>query len=358
MATLFEAAMGGYNAADEMISKGIAKRAAVEKYGDMAHDPGLYSALQGIELAEKRDNRSAEMQTYNIESRSRREARDVQTHNFDHQTKVDDKKKDGILNLVQGLRKARDDGEDLGVAFDNMVDILPGLGVDEKDIPEMRKQLVENPDMLDEYYAALMDGKGGAKTAAAAQKKADAEAAAAEGQQKVSSTIGGMRKDIARLDELGGITSLDAGPLGNMWRWHSGSWTGRFIGRLVGGEEEKLRQAFEGKRMHLVNAVKSAEGLGAKMFDSNKDMEMWLASMGDPASQNVKTVIDLLDEFETKYGLMLEGQPYSKIKMDPKRFRPDRGRGEQPTLQAKGRCSETNLHRLCRSDNRQLLFGR
>ncbi len=197
MGTLFDAAMSGYNAADKMIRSERAHRAAREKYGDIADDPGLFSAIQQIELDRNRDTRATEQQNFNQDMRLRREKRDVEKHTTDQSHTQDDRKKDGILNLVNGLREARDNGDDLGEAFDSMVKNLGDLGVSEEDIPGLREELLANPAILDQYHKALTDpGKGKGGLSASAQAKADAKAA---------STGTAIQDSLMRLDILEGV---------------------------------------------------------------------------------------------------------------------------------------------------------
>lgn len=167
MATLFETAMRGYQIADEMIKESRGYQAAREKYGDgPASDPGLFSALQEMDLAKNRDAR-AERQT---QIQERQDARSQGSYDTEQSTIKDDRQKEATLNLVNGLREARDKGEDIGAAFDALADTLPGLGVSKEDLPAMKEELLKNPAILDQYYEALTGGdlknkgKGSTKT--------------------------------------------------------------------------------------------------------------------------------------------------------------------------------------------------
>ena len=303
MTTLFEAAMGGYNMGADMIRRGRAYKAAREQYGDMAGDPGLFSALQDIELAQNRDAR-AERQT-DMQMKTQQQAYDVTDES---------RREDGILNLVQGLRQARDSGQDLGTAFDQMSTNLPNLGVDPADIPKLKEELLANPKILDSYYEALAPAT---KTSASMQKEllkqqlAEEKKAAAAAQ--VSGTIGKLREHYELLDELGGIPNTDTGVMESIGRFASSSWAGRLSGRVIGSEEESLRRTIDGLRPSLLAAMKSAEEMGAKMFDSQKDMELWMSTVTDP-TQDIQTVYRLLDEFEEKYGLAMQGVTPETIK--------------------------------------------
>lgn len=179
MSTLFEAAMGGYNAADQMIKEGRAYRAAREKYGEKASNPGLFSALEEMDLAKNRDSRAErqiKIQERAADRADRQESRTAQSHSIQTREAESGRDQAGLFSLVNGLRQARDSGQDLGAAFDQLVDKLPEFGVSEEDIPTLRQELLDNPAILDSYYEAL----GGDKAAGVkpmTQKQAQAKEA-------------------------------------------------------------------------------------------------------------------------------------------------------------------------------------
>ena len=300
MATLFETAMTGYAIADEMIKSKKGYDAAVAQYGEgRASDPGLFTALQAQDIAANTDRRA-----------ERVDARDATTHSYKTQTLHNEQQEDGLLNLVQGLRQARDSGQDLGEAFDQLAGALPNLGVSEEDLPTMRQELLDNPDMLDSYYAALTDA---GEVAQNIENRKDGglggtadSGGATKAQHDVSRIITDMNGYYDRLDELGGIQNTEAGIIGSVGRYMSGSMAGRFTGGVIGSEKESLRRTVEGLRPSLLQAIIQSEGMGARMFDSNADMKMWLATVTDP-SQDIQTVRRLLKEFEAKNGIVAAG---------------------------------------------------
>lgn len=195
MATLFETAMKGYQLADDMIKETRGYQAAREQYGDgPASDPGLFSALQQMDLAKSQDSR-AERQTQIAE---RQDTRSQEKHGVEMGTTSDARKKDATLNLINGLREARDQGEDLGQAFDALADTLPGLGVSEEDLPAMKDELLKNPAILDQYYEALT----GAKSTAAAKGGAKGAAKSAEDRAAAESEITKFDDVLRRIDLL------------------------------------------------------------------------------------------------------------------------------------------------------------
>src|SRR5690606_28110040 len=108
------------------------------------------------------------------------------------ETAQQERQKQAVLGLVNGLRQARDQGQDLGAAFDALADTLPSLGVDPKDIPQMRQALIDNPAILDQYYAALTDPVEAAKLQKIAGSGSGANQLA--NAEQVGSTIGKMRE--------------------------------------------------------------------------------------------------------------------------------------------------------------------
>lgn len=314
MATMFEVAMNGYNLADEMIKKSKGYAAAKEQYGEgRASDPGLFSALQQQDLAANQDRRAerADVRAERADWRAE-ETQDmaVENHQYNTRTRQDDDNKAGLLNIVQGLMQARDDGQDLGATFDSLADKLPNIGVSPEDIPAMKEELVKNPQILDSYYASLVTpaqqvalAKASGKTSATAASAAKATQAAVD----VSRVTNKLRGWYDELDQMGGITNTEKGALSNIGRSISQSRLGNWTNRQIGGQESSLRSSILSMRVSLINSMKAAEELGAKMFDSNKDMEMWLATVTDPGTQDLQTTKRLLDEFEAKYGMAMAG---------------------------------------------------
>ena len=299
--------MTGYAIADEMIKSKKGYDAAVEEFGEgRASAPGLFTALQNQDIAANQDQRadSAEARAERVDSRA------ATTHAYTTETNREAQAEDGLLNMVQGLRQARDNGEDLGAAFDNLAGSLPNLGVSQEDLPAMRQELLDNPAMLDSYYAALTDAGEMAQTI---ENEEDgglgggtSEGDTTKAQQDVTATIKNMSQHYERLDELGRIKSSDVGAIRSLGRASASSGVGRFIGGALGSEEEGLRRTIEGMRPMLLQSIIQAEGMGARMFDSNADMQMWLSVVTDP-TQDIQTVRRLLKEFEAKHGVASAG---------------------------------------------------
>lgn len=302
MATMAQLFAQGYQMGGDIPRKARAREAAREKYGDAVDDPGLFAALQNMELAENRDSRAAQQQTFQQGVTTAREGRASEQHDFTMDEAKSKSQRDAALRVVNGLRAARDRGEDVIGAFDKMRDSLLEMGVDPVDLPEMRTQLAENPDLLDSYHAALTSGTPlTVKSAKAAQDTEKDAAAEAEGREDASEVITELRDLYTKLDEGKGITNSDVDSFSNVIRWMRSTAGGRLAGAATGTKNEEYRRSIEAIRPHLINIIKSMEGLGAKMFDSNKDMEMWLATVSDPSS-GLGAVNRALDVFEARYG--------------------------------------------------------
>lgn len=143
------------NALEDRYQQRKALGAAIEKYGDRARDPGLYTALQNSDIAGAQEARAERESQQSMQIRSAQEGRAAETFSINKQDNDQAKRQQATLGLVQGLRQARDRGEDVGAAFDKMAETLPSLGVNPDDIPAMRQAVVDNPAILDDYLAAL-----------------------------------------------------------------------------------------------------------------------------------------------------------------------------------------------------------
>jgi len=332
MGTLYESAMRGYQAADKMIKQARGYQAARKQYGDgLASDPGLYSAIQNVQNARHQDVRAQEQLQLNknadqrstqrlgiAQNQERRQQATFQTKQSTFQTQ---QRRDGVMRLVKGLRTSIANGQDPGAAFDSLSGALQGLGVDAKDIPNMRAQLVANPKILDSYYASLagpgqekIDAQkqiaalrasktGKAGSGASASSPADVQAAR-QGAHDLVEKIRGAYND---LNAQGAMGNTNNSTLGNAYASARGSYIGRAVGGFLHTKAETSRQTIEGLIPNMIIKMKSASKLGARMFNSDQDMKMWLSAMSNP-SQSYQTVNALLNQFEANYGRVNNGQ--------------------------------------------------
>lgn len=288
-----------------------ALNAAVEKYGDVARDPGLFSALQNLDINAAQEQRAQKGFDQDYAITGAREQRAAGQHEFEMGAAEQDRQQQAVLGLVNGLRVARDRGEDVGAAFDALSDTLPSLGVNPEDIPAMRQAVVDNPAILDDYYAALtggaQTGAGGAAGAPTAAQAAKAQQQA-EGSQQVSQLTEEMRAAYKKLDEGGGIPSEEAPTFDSVVRWLRSSGVGRVTGSMLGTQNESLRQQAEGARQLLMLAIKNATGMSAQQMNSNMELQAMLKAATDPGA-TVESNMAALDRIEEAFGLAAPTQP-------------------------------------------------
>lgn len=282
--------------------------AARKEFGDgPASSPELFTTLRG-------DKRSDEY----LDIAKSQDTRATEKHGLEMESTGDLIKEDGMLKFVNGLRKARDEGGDIGKAFDDMSKVLPNLGVDPEALPDLRKEVIENPALLDQLHASLSTGKKGATGGLTAKQQIDIQEAQqkeAKAKESITNDVLFMGDAYRRLDELGGIQNVDDNWMGRIGRSASQSWVGRTIGEMRGTEEAQLRQSITARRTGLIAAMKSAGDLGSKMFDSNKDMEMWLENLSSPTT-NIHTALQQLESFNDKFGRALEGEEIQSLSVD------------------------------------------
>lgn len=281
-----------------------ALNAAVEQYGDVARDPGLFSALRNYDIAGTSEARAQKGfdQAYDITAKNESRV-DTQFQNSQQ-----DRQKQAVLGLVNGLRTARDRGEDIGTAFDKLADTLPSLGVNPDDIPAMRQAVIDNPAILDDYYASLTTGAPGRAGAAGAPSAAQLakEKTQDEASQQVSQLTEEMRAAYQSLDAGGGIPSEKAPAFDSVVRWMRSSGVGRVAGSMLGTQNESLRQQAEGARQLLMLAIKNATGMSAQQMNSNMELQAMLKAATDPGA-TVESNMAALDRIEQAYGASTEG---------------------------------------------------
>lgn len=324
MATMAELFATGYQLGRDIQNQDKALRAAQEKYGDIALDPGLFSALAG-------EQRAQESHTQGMRLRETAEARAQGGYDLEVEAAEQAKAQKALLGLVNGLRTARDRGEDVGVAFDNYAKsgLLETLGVDPNDIPAMRQAVVDNPAILDDYYTSLTGPQaGGARPTDREQARRimnDPSASPADQQwaakvmgvtppgggnpaaaAQVSGTVEELRDIYNALDEGAGITAAGHDPVSSAVRWVRSSAAGRMAGSVLGTRNESLRQQAEGARQLLILAIKNATGMSARQMDSNVELQAMLRAATDPAL-TYEANMAALDRLDALYGLSSQG---------------------------------------------------
>ncbi len=188
---VLQAFQEGYNLPATM----RARDAAREEFGPAADAPGLFTALRADRRAEANQDLNRRVQEQTIGIRGAQERRTQQGFETEQSLTEEERKRRAVLGLVNGLRSARDQGQDVGEAFDQQMETMSVLGVSEEDIPAMRQAVVDNPAVLDDYYQALTGGQ--TKPSSAKEQRAAADAAKA-----ADSEIAKFDDVLNRIDKL------------------------------------------------------------------------------------------------------------------------------------------------------------
>jgi len=302
MATLIELFKMGYDIGQDIPRESRARAAARLEYGAAADDPALFNQLEEGRLASQQEARLGRQE----DRQQSQFDRQVRAQDFEMQGARQERSQRAVLGLVNGLRSARDRGEDIGASFDRLAQTLPKLGVDPADIPEMRQSLIANPAVLDDYYATLTGqtlGDQGASTnngLTPAQQKEERDRT--EGQQNLPALTGELRGIYDKLNEGSGITTANPKSVfDSVGRWLSSSWAGRQTGAIMGTENESLRQQAEGARQLVIQGIKNATGMSAQELNSNFELQNMLRAATDP-TLSYEANIAALNRITALYG--------------------------------------------------------
>ena len=140
-----------------------------------------------------------------------------------------------------------------------------------------------------------------ARGSVADTKAAKAEEEKATGVKTVNSLVTSLRDQFTQLQQGGGITDTDKGPLGNVGAGIASSGPGQTAGTLFGTKNQSLRNTIAQQRPILLQAIKSATGMTAKQMDSNVELKLYLSMATDP-QLDIQTNMKALDMIETLFG--------------------------------------------------------
>lgn len=324
---LATAMLDSFVAGYELPGRLRARAAAKDEFGAAAEDPGLFSALREDRRAEAGDEREQEQHEQMTAIRGAQEGRDAATFDYTMETAEETRKRKAVLGLLNGLRSARDRGEDIGEAFDQQVEVLRGLGISDEDIPAMREAIIEDPAKLDDYHQTLTTAEGTTssggkpsdrerarqimndKNATAADKQwassvmGTDDAGDPEAQRTgVDRTIDGMLANLDKLDEIGAVrTDTPDSFLDRIGRGISTSAPGQAITDFIGTDAATLRQDLQGARVAGLQHIIQLPGMSARMFDTDAEKKLWLSRLGD-MSMTIQAQRALLKEFKRAYG--------------------------------------------------------
>lgn len=122
------------------------------------------------------------------------------------------------------------------------------------------------------------------------------------GRETVTSLVTTLRDHYQQLQEAGGITDPDKGTVANVAAGIASSGPGQFVGRMVGTQNQSLRNKISQQRPLLLQAIRRATGMTAKEMDSNVELKMYLAAATDP-TLDIKANFAALDKLDELYGL-------------------------------------------------------
>ena len=125
---------------------------------------------------------------------------------------------------------------------------------------------------------------------------------AGTGRETVNSLIATLRDQYSQLHQGGGIADPKAGVMSNLAAGIGSSGVGQFAGRMVGTQNQSLRNQISQQRPLLLNAIKQATGMTAKQMDSNVELKMYLAAATDP-TLDIRANLAALDKLDELYGL-------------------------------------------------------
>ena len=122
------------------------------------------------------------------------------------------------------------------------------------------------------------------------------------GRGTVNNIVTQLRDSYDQLDKSGGITNPDKNAAQNVSAGIRSSGVGQFAGRMLGTQDQSLRNNIAQTRPLLLNAIKQATGMSAKQMDSNAEMKLYLQAATDP-TLDIKANRQALDMLDKLYGL-------------------------------------------------------
>lgn len=133
-----------------------------------------------------------------------------------------------------------------------------------------------------------------------------------DAKKKLDTVLRDTLASFKKLDERGGITNTDKGALENLFiSATSGKMGDDYIGRTVadpqsiarmmGSENQSIRDDITGKREIIKMAVMKATGMSAKQLDSNVELQSFLKSLASPET-SYQTNTGIIQGLSKQYG--------------------------------------------------------
>lgn len=141
------------------------------------------------------------------------------------------------------------------------------------------------------------------------REEKESKVAQTKAKEDFSSYVQQMADSYARLNEKGKAV---AGGEMNPLNYVEATGPGQVFSRMLGSESQVLRDQINTMRPAIINVIRQASEMGAKGMDSEKELEFYLSSLGDPRLP-VEANIKALDVLDKVYG---EGKAVKTILKD------------------------------------------
>lgn len=128
------------------------------------------------------------------------------------------------------------------------------------------------------------------------------------GQQQLSSTVDDMINKYKQLQGLGGTTSTQNTMGQNMMATAKNSSLGQGIQRMVGTQEQSVRNQINMGIPALINDIRATTGMSAKAMDSNAELQFYLQMATNP-QVDVQSNLNALENIRRKYLSATPGIP-------------------------------------------------
>lgn len=122
-----------------------------------------------------------------------------------------------------------------------------------------------------------------------------------QGHTQFDEIIKGMRKNLQELRKLGGIIDTDKGALENAVIRAKLTDAGQAAMRAAGSKEQELRDKIEQAKPLLMQAMKTASGMGVRQFDTEKELQFFLSAAGN-ATSSYQATEEALNRLANSYG--------------------------------------------------------
>ena len=149
------------------------------------------------------------------------------------------------------------------------------------------------------------------------------------GRQQVSLSVKDMRKLLVGLQKANGITSTENTRGENLKISGKASWLGQKIGVAIGTKAQSIRNRIKQFHPLFVMDIKKASDLGAKSFDTPRELEFWLQAVGN-IERDVESNLAALVVLDRQFGLGLGIKETPEIKAAEYGLRQDLKDSEMP----------------------------